>query len=172
MKLPRNKLTMCTLVVASFVRVADAAQITVFEGPLENRNQEVSADFAVNRELGRAWIDVYVESPTVGEEPPQREVISKLVEGLHYDAARKQVLYRTATETIVCAEDATFLWSTKLKSTGECRLTPVSEQRKVDDGFKIGERTVAKVVFEAQTPIASRRPAASNGMTPQATVDK
>jgi hypothetical protein len=157
MKSLRNKLAMCALMVVSFVGVADAAQIIVFEAPLDNWHQEISADFATNRELGRAWIDVQVETDPSGEEPPEREVISKAVEGLYYDPARKQVLYRTATETIVCAEDATFLWRTYLKSTGQCLLTPLSEQRKMDDGFKIRERTVAKVVFEVQSNQSKRR---------------
>jgi hypothetical protein len=147
----RNKLTMCALVVGSFVRVADAAEVIVFEAPLNDWNQKVSADFAANRELGRAWIDVGVESTNpVGDEPSEPEVTSKAVEGLYYDSARKQVLYRTATETVVCAEDATFLWRTYLKKTGQCLVIPRIEQRKMDDGFNIRERTVAKVVFQAQ----------------------
>jgi len=75
-------------------------------------------------------------------------VISKRIEGLYYDSARGQVLYRTATGTVVCAEDAKFLWSTTLKSTGQCSLNSVSERRKVDDGFNVGEQTVGKVVLE------------------------
>ncbi len=151
MKLFTNKLATCALVVASFVGVADAAQIIAFEAPLDDWNQRVSANFAANRELGRAWIDVQME-PTnpLGEELSAPVVISKTVEGLYYDSARKQVLYRTAAETVVCAEDATFLWSTYLKNTGQCQLTARTDQRKLDDGFKIGERTMAKVVFEAQ----------------------
>lgn len=172
MKSLRNKLTMCALVVASFGGVADAAQVIVFEAPLDNWNQEVSADFAANRELGRAWIDVQVESTAFGEEPVPREVISKAVEGLYYDKARKQVVYRTATETVVCAEDATFVWRTYLKSTGQCLLTPRAEQHKVDDGFKIRERTVTKVVFEAQTSSASQHAAAFKVLTGETTVGK
>ncbi len=84
-------------------------------------------------------------------------MISKKVDGLYYDPARKQVLYRTATETIVCAEDASFLWRTYLKSTGQCVLMPRSEQRKMDDGFRIREQTVAKVVLETQSSTVSRR---------------
>lgn len=151
MKSLRNKLTMCALIVGSFVGDADAAQFTIVEVPVDSLKQAVSADFAANRELGRAWIDVQVESANpVGEEPSTPQVISKMVDGLYYDSARKQVLYRTATETVVCAEDATFLWSTFLRSTGRCRLTPTFEQRKIDDGFRIREQKMAKVVFDAQ----------------------
>jgi hypothetical protein len=149
MKLFRNKAMVCALVVGSFGGVANAEQLILFEAPLESSKREVSANFAVNRELGRAWVDVEVQSMNQGEEPTNPEVISRTVEGLYYDPARKQVLYRTAAESIVCAEDARFLWNTYLKATGQCLLTPSYEQRKVDDGFRIHERTVAKVVFES-----------------------
>jgi len=88
-----------------------------------------------------------VDPINIGEEPPAPVVIPQRIEGLYYDPARKQVLYRTATGTVVCAEDAKLLWSTYLKSTGQCSLTSVAEQRKVDDGFNVGERKVGKVVL-------------------------
>src|SRR5262249_8383348 len=90
-------------------------------------------------------------------------VIPKAIEGLHYDQARKQVLYRTGTEDIVCAEDATFLWSTYLKPTGRCLLTSLSEQRKMDDGFRIREQTVAEVVFQPQTSALAGEPGGGAG---------
>ena len=90
MKSLRNKLMMCALLVVSLAGAADAAQRIVFEAPLESASQQVSANFAVNRELGRAWIEVQVETPYQGEEPSVGEVISKAVEGLYYDPARKQ----------------------------------------------------------------------------------
>jgi len=143
-----NKLAICTFVIASSAGAAHAAQITVFERALEPWDQGISAGFAVNRELGRAWVDVQLDPTNIGEEPPAPVVISKRIEGLYYDSARGQVLYRAATGTVVCAEDAKFLWSTTLKSTGQCSLNSVSERRKVDDGFNVGEQTVGKVVLE------------------------
>ncbi len=163
MKSFRNKLTMGALVVGSFLGVANAAPVIVFEAPLDNWHQQVSADFAVNRKLGRAWIDVKVTTESLGEEPPKKEVIMKMVEGLYYDSAHKQVLYRTASEPIVCAEDATVLWMTYLKSTGQCLLNPRTEQRKVDDGFDTREQTIAQLVFDAQTPTADQHAPASKG---------
>lgn len=156
----RNRVSIGALVVVSFVGAANAAQLTVFEQPLDP-NEEVSAAFAANRELGRAWIEVALTTRSLGEEGPTQDIISKAVDGLYYDSARKQVLYRTGTETIVCAEDATFFWSTYLKSTGKCLLTPRTEQRKVDDGFTTHERSVAKVVFEPLTSSASQHAAAT-----------
>ena len=163
MKSFRNKLTIGALVVGALLGVANAAPVIVFEAPLDKWHQEVSADFAVHRKLGRAWIDVKVTTASLGEAPPTEEVSMKMVEGLYYDSARKQVLYRTASESIVCAEDATFLWKTYLKSTGQCRLNPRTEQRKVDDGFDTLEQTVAQVVFDAQTGTAGQHAADSKG---------
>ena len=172
MKSLRNRVTIGALVIGSFVGVANASQLIVFEQPINNWNEEVSADFAANRELGRAWVQVELTTRALGEEGPMQEVIQKAVEGLYYDSARKQVLYRTGAETIVCAEDAIFLWRTYLKSTGQCLLIPRTEQRKMDDGFSISARSVAKVVCEALTSPASQHAAAPNAMTPQATVVK
>ena len=151
----RNKFTMGAWVFVSIVGVADAAQIVVFEEPINDWNQTVSAEFAVNRKLGRAWIDVKVTMERYTEEPPTEEMFMKMVEGLYYDSARKQVLYRTASEPIVCAEDATYLWTTYLKSTGQCLLKPRTEQRKVDDGFNLRDQAVAQVLFEVQHATAS-----------------
>ena len=151
MKSFRNVVAVGAAVMFSFAGAANAAQLIVFEQPIYGWNQEVSADFGVNRELGRAWIDVGLTSPAVGDGLPETVIIPKAIEGLYYDSARKQVLYRSGSEVTVCAEDAKFLWSTYLKSTGQCLLTPRSETRKVDDGFNIREQTVAKVLFDATT---------------------
>ena len=158
MKSFRNSVAIGAAVMCSFVGAANAAQLIVFEQPVHQWNQEVSADFGVNRELGRAWVQVGLTTPAIGDEGPDTQVINRAVEGLYYDSARKQVLYRAGSEVVVCAEDAKFLWSTYLKSTGQCLLTPRTEQRKVDDGFTLQDRTVARVAFE---PLTSAQHAAT-----------
>lgn len=164
----RSKLAIGALVVGSFVGVANAAQEIVFDEPLAGENEGVLADFGVNRDLGRAWIDVEIvelkSTDFFGEARSVPSVIRRQVDGLYYDSVRKQVLYRMGTETVVCAEDASFLWATSLKSTGNCLLTPSTEVRTVDDGFTVHEQKVAKVIFEAQTSGAPQHAAASDGM--------
>ncbi len=137
--------------VVGFVGVANAEEVIVYEAPLDEANQQVSADFAVNRKLGRAWVDVEVQGGVTGSEALFLPPMEKHVDGLYYDSARKQVLYRTATGPIVCAEDASGFGQTHLKSTGNCRLIPSTEQRSVDDGFDVREEAVAKVVLDAQS---------------------
>jgi hypothetical protein len=147
--------------VVGFVGVANAEQVTVYEAPFEASDQPISADFAVNRKLGRAWVDVEVQSRVNGSEAQFDPPLQRQLDGLYYDSARKQVLYRTATGPIVCAEDATTLGETYLKSTGNCGLISSTEQRSVDDGFDVHKQTVAKVVFEAQTSTSHQHAAAA-----------
>jgi hypothetical protein len=162
MKSLKHAVTIIALIAGSFRGAANAAQVIVFEQPLNTWNQEVFAEFAVNRELSRAWIDVQIQDTDyLGEGLPSTEVIMRMLDGLYYDSARKQLLYRTGTESVVCAEDANFLWTTYLKSTGNCLLTSSTEQRKIDDGFNVHEQTVAKVTFDARASSAGRQATAS-----------
>lgn len=150
MNASRTTLAIAALVVGSFVPVANAAPVVVFERPLDMGDEEISANFGVARELGRAWVDVQLQSTNyLGEGLPPAYVIMRMVDGLYYDPMRRQVLYRTAAEPVVCAEDASFLWTTYLKSTGNCLLSSSTERRKIDDGFTVREKTVGKVVFDA-----------------------
>jgi len=150
MKSLRSKLVGALVGIAGFIGVANAEQVIVYEA-VGGSSQLVSASFAVNRELGRAWVDVQIQSTDFYVEGlPPVDVIMRRVDGLYYDSARKQVLYQTGAETIVCAEDATFLWSTHLKTTGRCQLTSSTERRKIDDGFDVRHQTVARVVFDVQ----------------------
>jgi len=124
---------------------------TVFEQPIPNQTVE-AAYFGVDRDLGRAWIDVELASTDNSEtdrgpewSPPEVNVIQRRLEGLHYDPARKQVLYGNGPSAVVCAEDVI---GSALKTTGQCDLKVSSETRRVDDGFTPQEETVSKVVFQ------------------------
>lgn len=134
------------LFLASALAAAAPASQTVFEKQLHN--ERLAARFDVNRQLGRAWIDVELISNTPGE-IPESHVVSEALKGLFYDPVRRQVIYRTGTSGIVCAEDSSFLGTTSLKETGQCQLRVSTETRKVDDGFNGQEETVGSVVFEA-----------------------
>jgi hypothetical protein len=131
---------------AAFAAPATAAT-TVFEKPLQGEDLS-AAHFDVNRQLGRAWIDVELTRTTVAE-APESEVIPQGLDGLYYDQTRKQVIYRNGSGEVVCAEDWHFLGTTSLKDTGQCRLSLSSEKRTVDDGFSGREEKVGRVVFDA-----------------------
>jgi hypothetical protein len=124
---------------------------TVFERPLKH-DGDIAAHFDVDRDLGRAWIDVVITDRETEPAAQAPEVVRRALDGLYYDPARKQVIYRNGAEGIVCAEDSNFLWVKSLKDTGQCELRPSSETRRIDDGFRIEEKNVGKVVFEARSP--------------------
>jgi len=148
---------------AFYLPVALAAKAgiskTIFERALQN--QELSAHFDVNRDLGRAWIEVELtqDSPGIYIVTQEPEVFPRAVDGLYYDQASKQVIYRNGTTRVVCAEDSTFLWGKSLKETGQCPLSVTTETRQVDDGFNGHQETVGKVVLEL--PASSTQPVSS-----------
>jgi hypothetical protein len=123
---------------------------TVFEQPIPHQTVD-AAYFAVDRDLGRAWIDVELASTEIDKgpewSPPVTNVVQRRLEGLHYDPARKQVLYGNGPSAVVCADDLSSPGSA-LKTTGQCELKVSSETRRVDDGFTPQEEAVGKVVFE------------------------
>ena len=131
---------------AAAPKTAGVVTKTVFERPLNSKDLD-AAHFDVDRDLGRAWIEVVLISDYAVDEEP--EVVRQTLDGLYYDPARKQVIYRIGAKRIVCAEDSSILGVTSLKDTGQCKLRLSSEKRRVDDGFKDDEETVGKVVFEA-----------------------
>ncbi len=134
--------------VSAAAQKPDAVSKTVFEQPLNDEDLD-AAHFDVNRDLGRAWIDVELRPDYTTDEQP--EVVQRGLHGLYYDSARKAVIYRNGAKDIVCAEDdKNFLGMTSLKETGQCDLQLSSEKRPIDDGFNVHNETVGKVVFEAQ----------------------
>src|SRR5258708_39403309 len=103
----RNK-AMGALAVGFFLRVANAAPVIVFEGPIDKGHQEVSADFGVNRKLGRAWIEVKVTTDSFNESPPLQVWTLMLVEALFYNSANNQGFNGTWSGPIVWLEAPTF----------------------------------------------------------------
>lgn len=113
----------------------------------KSEDEYVSAQFAVNRSLGRAWVEVATRPYTV---PPDRQVVAReSLRGLYYDPNRQAVIYRHQGIETVCAEDWSFLLSTSLKDTGNCDLQVSSSTRKVDDGFTVDPEPVTTVTFVA-----------------------
>ena len=125
---------------------AGAVSETVFEKPLNH--ETLTAHFDVDRQLGRAWIDVMIEP----SDYPSREpiVVRRKIDGLSYDSTSKAVIYQNGKQKVVCAKDSSFLGMTSLNVTGQCILRTSSETRRVDDGFTPKDESVGKVVFEAR----------------------
>lgn len=123
MKWLLSKIVGALIGVWAFMGVANAEQVLVYEAPADGSSHVTSVNFAVNRDLGRAWVDVGVQSNPSGSEPSFDPPIERRIDGLYYDSARKQVLYRTANGPIVCADDA----GSHLNDTGNCKLIASTE---------------------------------------------
>jgi len=106
---------------------------------------EITSQFEVNRELGRAWIRIDVWDDTSNELPTIVKTERKAVEGLSYDPSTKRVIHRTGADTIVCAEDSKFLWMERLIPTGNCSIRVSTEERIADDGFETSKHSIARV---------------------------
>jgi hypothetical protein len=140
--------TVAGMLPAMAAQTGDVVRETVFEQPVGHVN--LAAHFAVDRKDGRAWIDVVLTDSDYPDRVPV--VVRKKVDGLSYDQNSKQVIYRSGSKKIVCAEDYTVLGDTSLKESGACRLLVSDQNRKVDDGFRIKKKDVGTVVFEAANP--------------------
>ena len=119
---------------------------------------EIHATYAINSELGRAWvnlvIDVNPSDPDVNPSDPDGDVYDKRVkvEGLSYDAVNKSILFVDGLDIIVCANYVINGWgifkSEKLIQTGNCEFVETQETRYVDNGFEIIKRDYAIISLE------------------------
>jgi len=127
-----------------------ASPLVVLEREKASDTSLINAKFEVNRELGRAWVEIQItDSGLIGEDSVV-EVIRKPVEGLSYDQSNNQVVFSHEGRSVVCANDKDLLFQHYLKATGECPIAVSFENRTFDDGFNQTSRVVSTVVFDPQ----------------------
>ena len=140
----RNAVVYSLFLISAHAGAATATPGLLLEVPIQSSATEVTSQFEVNRELGRAWIRIDVwdggsEFPTIVKTE------RKAVEGLFYDLSTQRVIHRTGADTIVCAEDSKFLWTERLIPTGNCSIRVSTEERIADDGFETAKQRIARV---------------------------
>lgn len=100
-----------------------------------------SGRFAINMELGRAWI----EYSGIGKAAESSDdEFRTLVPGLVYDRANLQVIYQNDGYQVICAnvrERISILKPTIVRPTGKCRFEERTVKVNVDNGFEIKRRT-------------------------------
>lgn len=137
-------LLMFTLLMSS---IAYSAEYKVFEKETSAFSKEIKSDFAINTDLGRAWIAI-----TVGDRlnNPRREYPRKhfrqKVDGLYYDQSTKAIMLETDDELIECASvgRGRIFRNLVIKSTG-CRLESKVAYKTIDDGYNQYRRRVFQV---------------------------
>ncbi len=138
----RNAVISFVFLMSANAQLARAQSTLLVEAPIDDAT-EITTKFDVNRELGRAWIQIDFLDATNDEGPTPTKTVRKAVEGLSYDPSIKGVVHRIGDKTLVCAEDAQLLWMKYLKPTGNCSIRVVTEERVTDDGFETSTQRVA-----------------------------
>src|SRR5260370_42204757 len=94
MNLKRTPFVVGALFLSAAFAAPSTAGTIVFEKPLQSEDL-TAAHFDVNRQLGRAWIDVEL-TPKIIAEAPESARIPPRINGPYYRQPRKQRIYLTA----------------------------------------------------------------------------
>lgn len=133
--------------LTSLVASADVIKLTEFKN---NRDLELyRTTFRVNKELGRAWMEVTI-SDYKFDELHYSDVRVK-IPGLSYNAEINGVVYNKNGEEIVCGTFYNARWTIdrgmSFKATGRCNVSTNNYSKKVDDGFEIKTVKMTEVLL-------------------------
>lgn len=116
---------------------AKAEKIEVFSTTYSHGTPHVTMAYVANRPLGRAWLNIVVDTSMPDSSLGYDEYEQK-VEGLRYDEATKRIVIERDGQIKECArfKKGGFFGLDRWVSTG-CRLSYKLVKRPVDDGFRI-----------------------------------
>lgn len=131
--------------------------IPILKMPASSLEPSKSKSFAINPELGRAWVEVdfyYALSET-------SDHYRIAVPGLRYDKARSEVVFENDGKRVICANVVQKGWGIfkhdQVEATGACELTHRYIRVPVDNGFTIEHVEQFEVNFKPD-PSASAKP--------------
>ena len=108
----------------------------IFTAPI-GQEASKSKRFAINPELGRAWVEIDV-SHSFSETTESHRVA---IPGLAYNTDSRQVVYDAEGKTVICAnvrETGSWIFkSHRIEPTGDCELTRKYVKVPIDDGFVV-----------------------------------
>lgn len=101
---------------------------------------EIQTEFKVNKDLGRAWVNVMTITDYWDEDEDITDNYIK-VEGLSYDKDTQEVVYTEQEATVVCASIRSrgrgIFRHLRMDNTSECSFRIATEFKDVDDGFYV-----------------------------------
>jgi hypothetical protein len=127
------------LALAMTMPCATAAvdEARIFSAPASGLDAAKSTRFAINPELGRAWVELTMDYSLT----ETSETIRIAVPGLRYDAEGRSVVLATEDRTVVCASVERRGWGwlrhDRIEPTGACALSARYVDVPVDNGFTI-----------------------------------
>lgn len=132
--------------------VAGADSIKIYE-TRSTGIDELLPEFQINKELGRAWVNV-VERQFWGDESSYTDNRVK-VEGLSYDTTDKVVIFEKEDgERVVCSKLYNRRWvidiGGSLNDTGACQFTVKKVKVDIDNGYEINRVTMLQVFLNVE----------------------
>lgn len=110
----------------------------IFESHPNPAIQRKISAFAINADLGRAWVEVTFDAPTTED---VHEVVRVRVPGLSYNAPLRTIVFQQNGSSFECARVETrgrgVFQREKIVPTGQCMLTHSYAHVPVDNGFEI-----------------------------------
>ena len=137
--------------IAAPVRAATAILV---ERALPPRVKVSGTEFQVDERSGRARLAVDFYDDTWDGYLTSESVD---VPGLRFDRERGQVLYEHAGAVVACASREKFLWSTRYRETGACRIVVRSEAPVADAGARASREWIVELVTDEPTKAARLR---------------
>lgn len=136
-------------VLALFVFVASfahAAEIKVFEAPVDYFRPMARSYYAINQQMGRAWVEIEMYDPNGnGEAGNGSAWYREKVPGLAFDAATSTITLDHGGQIIECAT-VTFgrFRTVRVRETG-CQLQTRRVRLTFDDGYRTYKRDYHQV---------------------------
>ena len=129
--------------VSTFVH---AAEIKVFEEPVDFFRPGARSFFAINMEMGRAWVEVEFFDPNRSNESGHGSAWYKQkVEGLSYNPSTSSIVLEKDGELIECATVFRGRFRTlRIRQTG-CELVTRKVKLTFDDGYRSYKRDYHQV---------------------------
>lgn len=127
------------LALAQSTVLAADSRTAIFKAPVGASDASKSKKFAINHDLGRAWVEIDLHYSHSESSETHRVVVP----GLSFDPSSSAVVFKAEDKTIECAtvkERGRWLFKhTVIEPTGRCELTHKYVKVPVDNGFAIEE---------------------------------
>lgn len=127
----------------------------IYKTPIAAAEASKSKRFAINDDLGRAWVEVEMYF-SVSESTKYHRVA---VPGLSYDRERAEVVFDADGRRVICAtveQRGRWIFAhQKIEPTGACELTHRYVKVPVDNGFAIEHIEHFEVHFKPDTGAAT-----------------
>lgn len=124
--------------------LAQAVEVKVSETPADHFRPNAKATFEVNKEAGRAWIEVKMYDHEYGDAGAGASYTREKVPGLVYDQTSSTITLTHEGQVFECATVTRRWYGTIVRPTG-CMLQTKKVKLTYDDGYQTYKRDYVQV---------------------------